>query len=86
MIELENQEIEKLREINRRYNTVIFETGQLSIEIENTERSLLELKKDKENLYNDYEKIKEEEEIIAEKLTKKYGQGRIDLEKGIIYG
>lgn len=75
-IKLSQEEIETLTKLQDTQSNIITNLGQLEYNIQ-----LLELQK--EDLTEQIEKLKKTELKIGQDLTKKYGNGSIDLDTGI---
>ena len=75
-IKLSQEEIETLSKLQETQNNIITTLGQLEYNIQ-----LLELQK--ESLTEQIEELKKSELKIGQDLTKKYGNGSIDLDTGI---
>lgn len=75
-IKLSQEEIKTLSKLQETQNNIIATLGQLEYNIQ-----LLELQK--ENLTEQIEELKKSELKIGQDLTKKYGNGSIDLDTGV---
>jgi archaellum component FlaC len=75
-IKLSQEEIEVLTKLQDTQSNIISTLGQLEYNIQ-----LLELQK--ESLTEQIEELKKSEVKIGQDLTKKYGNGSIDLDTGI---
>jgi archaellum component FlaC len=75
-IKLSQEEIETLTKLQDTQSNIITNLGQLEYNIQ-----LLELQK--EDLTEQIEELKKTELKIGQDLTKKYGNGNIDLDTGI---
>ena len=75
-IKLSQEELNVLNQLQETQNNIINSLGQLEYNIQ-----LLELKKEK--LTEEIENLKETEKQIGEDLSKKYGNGSIDLASGL---
>ena len=75
-IKLSQEEIEVLTKLQDTQNNIISTLGQLEYNIQ-----LLELQK--EGLTEQIEELKKTELKIGQDLTKKYGNGSIDLDTGL---
>ena len=69
------QELKQLRDLREKLNQLTLQFGQISINI-------LKLKQTKEELKNQLKELENEESNIAKTLSKKYGDGSIDLDSG----
>ena len=75
---LTEDEVKTLISLEDKYKILQHEIGKIEIEILNLERL-------KDELYYQVTKgLEEESSQIAKQLQEKYGEGQIDLEKGII--
>ncbi len=72
---LTQEEIQSLKNIQSRQQTLLSMFGDLEYKIQ-----ILEL--EKQNLKQQLQKQLEEEEKLGKQLQQKYGDGSIDLEKG----
>ena len=75
-IKLSQEELNTLNQLQETQNNIINSLGQLEYNIQ-----LLELKKEK--LTEEIENLKETEKQIGEDLSKKYGNGSIDIASGL---
>ena len=69
------QELNQLKELRRKLNDAVIKLGQLSLNKIRLENSEKEIKKE---IFN----LEKEETNIAKELSKKYGDGSINLESG----
>ena len=69
------EELDKLILLRNEHDKITFQLGQMYI-------SKIQLEKDENLLKNKLSSILEKEKTIAEDLSKKYGNGTIDLESG----
>ena len=69
------EELDKLISLRNEHDKITFQLGQLYI-------SKIQLEKDENLLKNKLSSTLEKEKTIAEDLSKKYGNGTIDLESG----
>ena len=74
-VKLSQEELQSLKSLQEKQNQLVVKFGQLEYEIQN-----LELQK--ETAIDQLSKLKEEEELIGNQLTQKYGNGSIDVESG----
>jgi len=74
-VKLSQEELQSLKLLQEKQNQLVVKFGQLEYEIQN-----LELQK--ETAIDQLSKLKEEEELIGNQLTQKYGNGSIDIESG----
>ena len=74
---LSQEEVAKLKSYQ-------LQNTEIALALGNIEIREYELKKEKENIYKQYEALKKEQVITAGELEKKYGNGNINLETGEI--
>ena len=74
-VKLSQEELQSLKSLQEKENQLVVKFGQVEYEIQN-----LELQK--ETAIDQLSKLKEEEELIGNQLTQKYGNGSIDIESG----
>lgn len=76
VIKLAEQELQKIKDLQQQQEILIGNFGQLEYQIQ-----LLELQKEK--LVEQLESIRTQETKLVNELSEKYGNGSIDIEKGI---
>jgi len=74
-IYLAKEELDQLKELQEKNNSIISAFGELEV-------SQQTLNKQKENLINSYNELKQEENKIAIFLQNKYGEGTIEIDTG----
>jgi hypothetical protein len=74
---LEAQELNALKELRTKTNSLIFQRGQLGLS-----EDRLELQK--VALQEELQKLTEEETRLSQELFDKYGKGQVDLDQGTI--
>ena len=80
---LSDQELKQIQDLRTKYATLTAQLGQLKVEqiiINDQVNRLSELE---EKFTKEYLNIQIEEEQFAESITKKYGEGEIDVESGL---
>jgi len=77
MKKLTNEELEKIKKMQKEFNTLAFEIGSIEIQLN-------DLINYKNNLLQSITKISNEEKEFTSFLQKNYGNGNIDMETGII--
>ncbi len=77
-IKLEQEEIQKLSQVQEKQQNFIVELGRLEYDM-----TLLEFQKEK--IQEAIEQLAQESQVLAKELEEKYGQGTINLEKGEFY-
>ena len=81
---LTSEEIISITDLQKQYNTNIFELGSVEAQISLITAQLKALEAEKNNILNDLNKIGEREKALVDSLQEKYGTGNIDLESGTI--
>ncbi len=74
---LEEQELNQLKELQQKQETLISNFGQIEYQIQS-----LELEKEK--FVEQLEKIKQKEKTLADNLSAKYGNGTINIDEGTL--
>ena len=74
-VKFTDEELQKITEIQRLFNTVLKQAGQVRIEE-------IETLKRKQQVEDNYNEVKKMESDLVSELTTKYGQGQINLETG----
>ena len=81
-IKFTEEELKRLKEIASTLERCIFEYGQLHIEKKKIEDSVRSLKKYENELDGRYLDATKQEESFLEEITKKYGEGGVDINTG----
>lgn len=74
---LSQEEINSLKDLQTKQNELIFSLGQIEYQI-------ILLEDTKQNLKEQVKNLEKESQTLGQKLTEKYGSGKIDLEAGEI--
>ncbi len=82
--DLSQEEIEKLRDLNDKFGKTLNSIGDIEIKLNLVKKKEEELKKEKDLLFSDYNKLREKESELSQELLNKYGEGTIDLASGKI--
>lgn len=77
-IKLEQEEIQKLSQVQEKQQNFVVELGRLEYDM-----TLLELQKEK--IQEAIEQALQESQVLAQELETKYGAGTINIEKGEFY-
>mgnify|MGYP007047816894 CR=1 FL=1 len=72
---LSEEELQQLRDFQRKDNEMVFALGQLEV------RKIF-LEKQKSTIQRDYQSLIQKQDTLGKELQEKYGDGSIDLEKG----
>lgn len=75
VIKLQPEQIKKLMDIREKYYTLMAKLGDIDIQIYN-------LNKIKDELFNEYTDVQQEEKKIIDEIGKQYGYGKINLNTG----
>ncbi len=81
---LTKEELDTLRELNNKYNSLMFSIGEVNVVISDLSVKLKEAEKEKEYLLSDYNSLKQKSEELTAKLSDKYGSAKINLDTGKI--
>jgi predicted nuclease with TOPRIM domain len=76
------EELEKLKELRNKYDGLSYTLGQIRIEQHLLDTQVNRLKEAETQLIKDYATLQAEEKALADEITKKYGQGQINIETG----
>jgi|TARA_R100000908_G_scaffold36677_1_gene16820 hypothetical protein len=82
-ITLTQEEINSIVELQKSYVGVRDNLGSLEIARFKSEQELESISNQKLRLENEYSKLNSTEKELVDNLTKKYGQGNLDLSTGI---
>ena len=80
---LDEKEVREIRNARADNGMIAYELGRMKIEEINLESRLDELDKMEEDMIARYKGNVTKERKMNSKLSKKYGEGTIDLEKGV---
>lgn len=75
VIKLPEQILINIKNLQQQYIHAIHQIGEIEIGIKNLQEA-------KENLLNQYKKLKNDEKTIIEEVGKEHGYGKLDLDKG----
>ena len=75
MKKLSEKELSSLKEFQEKNSKIVADLGNIEINFEL-------LKKQKESVLKEFEKLQDDQNSIGKELQEKYGAGNIDLEKG----
>ena len=74
-IQLAPEELSRLQEANNKVADIVASVGQIEIN-----KSILE--ENKKSLLANFAQIQQDQEVLAQELTQKYGDGTIDMTSG----
>jgi hypothetical protein len=78
------EEINSITDLQKEYNTKIFELGSIEAQLSLIQSQTKELDVEKNGILDNLNKIGEKEKELVDALQQKYGTGEIDLENGVI--
>lgn len=81
-IKLTEQELQTIQSLRTKYATITAQFGQVKIEQILANAQLIRLNELSDKFTADYTNIQTEETSFAAEITKKYGNGDINLESG----
>ncbi len=79
---VDQSEIDQLKSLQERYSEISLKLGQLKIEQLLVNQQVERLKQVEESFISEYFSLQEEETRLAEEITKKYGNGEINIDTG----
>lgn len=82
-IQVSNEDLDKIKNLEKSYQEITIEYGQLMIDKLNTEKHLNEICKQEEQLKLKYTNLETIEEELGSYLTKLYGSGQLNIETGV---
>jgi len=75
MKKLSEKELSTLKDFQEKNQKIVSDLGNIELNIDM-------LKKQKESVLKEFEKLQDDQNSIGKELQEKYGAGNIDLEKG----
>ena len=82
-VKLNEKEITDIKEIQSVYQNMQISLGQLGLMKLDLLEKLENLNKDEQNLSKQYQDTKNKETNLLQKINKTYGEGKVDLQKGV---
>jgi len=79
---IETVELEKLKSMQDRFNNIILQLGQISVELIKLSSEKERLESLKSKLEEDYRNLRDEERKFSNDMTNKYGPGILNPETG----
>ena len=78
-IKLTEDEIKSIRMIQETYSNSVYMLGKLQVDyVDFTQK----IESEKNNIFNKLKELKKEENTLIDQLTKKYGDGVLDIKNG----
>lgn len=81
-VKFTQEELEEVRKLQEGYRDTIFSLGKLYLHRLNMEAVFKNLAEQETKLQESFEEYQKKEDAWTEKITKKYGEGNLNLEKG----
>lgn len=78
--EVSAEDIEKVKELRRKYATATAQVGQVEIELHIVKKRVEDLTFIREKMLESYIALQTEEQTLVKELNDKYGDGILDLE------
>ena len=82
-IKFTKEEVSAIREIRNNFNNITTNFGNLEVQRIQTEQRLAAIEQQKVIAENEYNQVIQQEAELLNNLNEKYGQGSLDLEKGV---
>jgi len=79
---ISTEELDSIKSLRNSSTDLIFEFGQVELEIMMTEKRLTELKNHKASLEDRYSNLQKNETDLVQSLNEKYGAGTLNIESG----
>jgi len=76
------EEIQEISKLQNRYQTAIFQLGELQIRKYSVEQELGNIKSVESKLQDEYLKIQQDESLLLKNLSDKYGEGSLNIKTG----
>ena len=74
-----DEEVGKVKELQQRVLSINTQLGEVELSIYGLEETFERLKKQKQDLIQEYKKIQEEEDKLGQELRDKYGEGTYEI-------
>ena len=84
MEKLTPEELQSIKDLQSKYNQIIFEIGIAEAQTIAFEKQITKLREGKVGLVSDLETIERKESELVASLQEKYGEGNINIETGEI--
>ena len=80
IIKLTEEELNSIRSIQETYSNAVYKLGKLQVEyVDFTQK----IETEKNNIFNKLKELKTAENNLIDQLTKKYGDGLLDIKNGV---
>jgi oligoribonuclease NrnB/cAMP/cGMP phosphodiesterase (DHH superfamily) len=84
MAQLTPEELQSVKDLQSKYNQIVFEMGVAETQILTFHESIEKLQEEKKGLVSDLKTIEQKETELVKSLQEKYGNGAINPETGDI--
>jgi len=84
MAQLTPEELQSVKDLQSKYNQIVFEMGVAETQILTFYESIEKLQEEKKGLVSDLKTIEQKETELVKSLQEKYGNGAINPETGDI--
>jgi len=84
MAQLTPEELQSVKDLQSKYNQIVFEMGVAETQILTFQESIEKLQEEKKGLVSDLKTIEQKETELVKSLQEKYGNGAINPETGDI--
>ena len=81
-VKFTQEELDEVKLLQEGYRDTIFSLGKLYLHRLNMEEVFKNLAEQEAKLQEDFSSFQKKEDVWSEKITKKYGEGNLNLEKG----
>lgn len=79
---IDQADIELVKSLQNEYAVTTAQIGQVEVELHLLQKRLKQVTEARNSLFNNYESLESREKELVETLSKKYGDGVLDLELG----
>ena len=79
----DSKELEKIKDLQTKYQTITAKMGQLEVDRLLLEQAMERLSTSKAQLSADYEETQSDEKQFVSDLNTKYGAGNVNIETGV---
>lgn len=82
-VKLTTDELNEILELNNDYQNILINFGQLHIRKVHIEKEQEQISKLEKEYHTSYIEVEKQEKNFKDRITRKYGEGEINLESGI---
>lgn len=80
---IESKYIDKIQELTNKQNEFVFKLGEISLNLIGFEEQIKLLQTQKQDVMTDFKFTQEQFAELNKEMTEQYGEGQIDIEKGV---